>query len=74
MAVMSKSEETQSGQLLMWQPRKKGRDMGDGKKTKKKKKEIPFINVSVYSTPIFDPLNHTCIWKEIKCFYQIKAV
>lgn len=55
-AVMSESEETQSGRLLIWRQRKKKKRMGDGEKRgKEREREIPFINdVSVYSTPVLD--------------------
>lgn len=53
MAVMSKSDETQSGQLLVWQPREKRK--GDGEKEEWRYRSLM---ISVYSTPILDPTIH----------------
>lgn len=62
MAVMSKSEETQSGQLLIWQRRERerereneGRQRWRGKEREGERgREILLINdVSVYSAHIF---------------------
>lgn len=68
--VMCKSDETQSGQLLIWQLRGVVGVIGGGERGR----EILLINdVSVYSAHILDPFNLTCIWKHIKCCCEIKA-
>lgn len=58
MAVMSESEETQSGQLLTWQPRRKKKEEGKGRK--KVTKTLLNNDISVFSTPILDPCSPTC--------------
>lgn len=56
MAVMSESKETQSGQLLIWQPRRKKKKKGRKKVTK----TLLNNDISVFSTSILDPCSQTC--------------
>lgn len=75
-AVMSESEETQSGQLLMCRLRKRERERHKGRQRQRKLGgcETLLINdVFIYSTHCMEPFNHTCIWKKIKCSCEIKA-
>lgn len=56
MAVMSESKEAQSGQLLIWQPRRKKKKKGRKKVTK----TLLNNDISVFSTSILDPCSQTC--------------
>lgn len=70
-AVMYKAE-TQSGHSLIWQLREE-KTRRDGDREAERGQEILFVNDdSIYSTHILNPFNHPCIWKQIKCFSEIK--